>query len=96
MLFLWRGEELLGFHWTKWHGHGTGEVYVIGLATAAQGAGLAGPLLRDGLRRQTERGARRVILYVEADNARAVALYRKMGFTRAEEHVVYGLIGREE
>ncbi|HZK31893.1 MAG TPA: mycothiol synthase, partial [Corynebacterium sp.] len=34
-------------------------------------------------------GAERVILYVEEDNAAAVKRYRALGFTVAEEHVVY-------
>ena len=29
--------ELLGFHWTKVHPDGTGEVYVLGVDPAAQG-----------------------------------------------------------
>ena len=39
-LMAWRGDELVGFHWTKIHPDGAGEVYVIGVAPAAQGIGL--------------------------------------------------------
>lgn len=95
------GVRVAGFHWTKWHGPVevsrelgasrlvTGEVYVVGLADAYRGRGLGAPLLREGLRFLHEKGAQRVILYVEADNEPAVAAYEKLGFGVAEEHVVY-------
>lgn len=91
VLLLWQEDtgELAGFHWTKWHGEGLGEVYVIGLDPDFQGRGLAGPLLRLGLARQVARGARRVILYVEADNAAALKVYAAQGFVVAEEHVLF-------
>lgn len=96
VLFLWHtagtGVELAGFHWTKWHGgeDAVGEVYVVGLARAYQGQGLGTPLLRMGVRRlHEERGARSVILYVEADNEAATALYARRGFVEVERHTVY-------
>lgn len=96
VLFLWdtsAGEPALaGFHWTKWHTEDTpafGEVYVVGLASAYRGRGLGDPLLRLGLAHLAGKGARRVILYVEADNAPAVRVYEDLGFVVDEEHVVY-------
>ncbi|WP_374725076.1 mycothiol synthase [Corynebacterium guangdongense] len=80
---------LAGFHWTKWHDGATAEVYVVGLADGYRGRGLGGPAVSMGLRHLREGGARRVILYVEDDNATAVERYRADGFTLAEEHVVY-------
>ncbi len=83
---------LAGFHWTKWHTEETpafGEVYVVGLADAYRGRKLGGPLLRAGLRRMLDRGADRVILYVESDNGPAVKAYEALGFAAAEEHAVY-------
>ena len=83
---------LAGFHWTKWHTEDTpafGEVYVVGLATAYRGQGLGDPLLRLGLEHLAGKGARRVILYVEADNGPAVRVYEDLGFVVDEEHVVY-------
>ena len=84
--------RLMGFHWTKWHTEETpafGEVYVVGLASDYRGGGRGGPLISAGLRRLVEKGARRVILYVEGDNEAAVKAYEKLGFSTVEEHVVY-------
>ena len=83
---------LAGFHWTKWHKEETdefGEVYVIGISKAYRGQGLGNPLLRYGLNRMVEKGADRVILYVEADNKPAVKLYERLGFSVIEDHSVY-------
>lgn len=86
-----RGRELLGFHWTKRHSPELGEVYVVGIDPAAQGTGLGRALTRAGLRHLADVGAQQVLLYVEADNERAVRLYTKDGFTHAPEdtHVMY-------
>lgn len=62
---------------------------MVGLAEAFRGKGLGDPLVRLGLRHMVAAGARRVILYVEADNEPAVAAYEKLGFDVAERHVVY-------
>ena len=96
LLFLWdtAGDPVLaGFHWTKWHAEeapGFGEVYVVGLAADYRGKKLGGPLLQIGLRRMVEKGAQRVILYVEADNDPALKAYERLGFKVDEEHVVWG------
>ena len=86
-----RGRSLLGFHWTKQHSPELGEVYVVGIDPAAQGTGLGRTLTRVGLRHLADRGAREVLLYVEADNDRAVSLYSQDGFTHAakDTHVMY-------
>ncbi|BAU96920.1 histone acetyltransferase HPA2-like protein [Corynebacterium suranareeae] len=89
VLFLWDGEEIVGFHWVKQHSVELQEIYVVGLASAYRGRGLGDPLMRLGLHHMRGQGARKVILYVEADNAPAVAAYEKLGFTVAERHVVY-------
>ena len=97
LLFLWdtAGDPVLaGFHWTKWHAEeapGFGEVYVVGLAADYRGKKLGGPLLQIGLRRMVEKGAQRVILYVEADNDPALKAYERLGFEVDEEHVVWGV-----
>jgi mycothiol synthase len=75
-----RDGALLGFHWTKVHPDGTGEVYVIGVAPGAQGSGLGRALLVHGLRHLAARGCKTVILYVEESNAAAMRLYQRIGF----------------
>ncbi|WP_019818931.1 mycothiol synthase [Saccharomonospora saliphila] len=91
--------RLAGFHWTKIHppnprrfgGEAVGEVYVVGVDPAAQGGGLGKALTLAGLRYLRERGLRQVVLYVEGDNAPAVAVYRRLGFDTAETDVQYAL-----
>jgi mycothiol synthase len=90
--------EVIGFHWTKVHeptpgrfgGERVGEVYVVGVDPAAQGGGLGRALTLAGLRYLEGRGLRQIILYVEGDNAPALAVYTKLGFTRHETDVQYG------
>ena len=79
-LLAWRGSELVGFHWTKMHPDGVGEVYVIGVAPSAQGIGLGSVLLRHGLASLYDRGAREVLLYVDGSNTTAMQLYERYGF----------------
>ena len=79
-----RDEDLLGYHWTKVHTdtpEPMGEVYVLGVDPAAQGLKLGKALLIAGLRHLRERGLGTVLLYVEADNSPARALYERLGFT---------------
>ena len=68
-----------------------GEVYVVGIAPDAQGGGLGRLLTLTGLHHLAGRGLGEVILYVEADNAPAVAVYERLGFTHAgaDTHVMY-------
>ncbi|WP_109507785.1 mycothiol synthase [Nocardioides speluncae] len=91
-LFVADGPEgLLGFHWTKVHPDGTGEVYVVGIDPAAQGQGLGKALTSAGLHHLAGRGVPEVILYVESDNAPAIAVYSGLGFGHApaDTHVQY-------
>jgi mycothiol synthase len=79
---------LLGFHWTKVHldeEPPVGEVYVVGVSPAAQGRGLGKILTLTGLHHLHDRGLAEVILYVEADNAPAIAVYSGLGFAHAPE-----------
>lgn len=85
---------LAGFHWTKVHPADAnrdqvGEVYVIGVAPAAQGTGLGKALLLQGLSYLRGLGLGEVILYVDDDNTTAMRLYERMGFTRAHADVTY-------
>ena len=77
-------DRLLGFHWTKVHNSGLGEVYVVGVDPAAQGRGLGATLTVIGMHHLAERlsGAAQptVMLYVEGDNSAAAKTYRRLGF----------------
>ncbi|WP_433266273.1 mycothiol synthase [Actinosynnema sp. CS-041913] len=82
-------ERLLGFHWTKAHTPDLGEVYVVGVDPDAQGGGLGKALTLAGLAHLRKAGSREVMLYVEADNAPALAVYNRLGFTRWDSDVQY-------
>lgn len=85
--------RLVGFHWTKLDPddpHDRGEVYVIGVHPDHEGVGLGSALLRAGIVQLYHRGARSIVLYVEADNQRVVDIYRHSGFTVTHRDVCYG------
>ncbi len=84
-----RGGTLLGFHWTKQHPDGLGEVYVLGVDPSAGRQGLGQALLDTGLAHLRATGDTSVELYVEGDHAGAVALYRGRGFVTASRDVMY-------
>jgi mycothiol synthase len=73
--------RLLGVHWTKRRTRELGEVHNLALHPDAQGRGLGGPLLDAGVGHLQRVGSREVILWVDATNAPALALYRSRGFT---------------
>jgi mycothiol synthase len=80
---------LIGFHWTKIHENGLGEIYVLGIDPAAQGMRLARPLAVAGLEWLRSAGVTMAMLYVDESNLRAVALYEKLGFTPWSTDVTY-------
>jgi mycothiol synthase len=84
-----RDGRLVGFHWTKVHPEGLGEVYVLGVAPDEAGHGLGSWLTAVGLHHLRDRGLPTVLLYVEADNAPAVTVYQRSGFTRHTVDVGY-------
>jgi len=92
-----RDGVLLGSHWTKIHAHDdgshVGEVYVVGVSPRAQGLGLGKALTLTGLHYLRDRGLD-VILFVDAENAAAVALYERLGFETIRVDVQYAPAGQ--
>ncbi|WP_425955246.1 mycothiol synthase [Xylanimonas sp. McL0601] len=79
---------LAGSMWTKVEG-GDGEIYAVGVDPDHRGRGLGAALTDVGLAHLAGR-ARRAVLYVDGDNAAAVAIYEKAGFERSAVDVQYG------
>lgn len=85
-----RGDELVGFHWTKVHAEEQlGEVYVLGVRPGAQGGGLGKALTVIGLRHLAAERVPTAMLYVDADNRAAVAVYERLGFRTDEVDLMY-------
>ncbi|WP_406304231.1 mycothiol synthase [Streptomyces sp. NBC_00885] len=85
-----RAGELIGFHWTKVHTEEhLGEVYVVGIRPDAQGGGLGKALTAIGLRHLAAQGLPTAMLYVDADNAAALSVYERLGFTTHEVDLMY-------
>jgi mycothiol synthase len=84
--------QVLGFHWTKVHRDEDppyGEVYVVATNPKAAGRGLGTLLTNVGLRHLATQGVDEVILYVDGDNAPAIAVYENQGFTLRRTEVQY-------
>jgi mycothiol synthase len=87
--------KLLGYHWTKRElaADGTpgpeGEVYVVGVDPDAQGRRLGVALTLAGLEYLARTGVTESTLYVDESNARAVSLYRHLGFDVCATDVMY-------
>jgi mycothiol synthase len=85
-----REGRLVGFHWTKVHAEEQlGEVYVLGVRPGAQGGGLGRALTLIGLRHLAAEGLPTAMLYVDADNKAAVAVYERLGFSTYETDLMY-------
>lgn len=87
-----RGDELLGFHWTKIHRDDdppVGEIYILGIHPDAHGMGLGKALASSGLRYLREQGLAEVTLFVESDNVAAIRLYERLGFTHTASDSMY-------
>ena len=85
-------DRVLGFHWTKVHAGEQppyGEVYVVAVDPSAAGRGLGTLLTRVGLAHLAGLGLDEVVLYVDGDNAPAIAVYRGLGFTDVRVEVQY-------
>jgi mycothiol synthase len=88
------GDALAGFCWTKMHldsPEGLGEIYVIAVDPAHAGRRLGARLVVAGLDHMTRSGATTAMLFVDEDNAPAMAMYRSLGFLpHHREHAFVG------
>ncbi|WP_425551301.1 mycothiol synthase [Actinoallomurus vinaceus] len=84
-----RDGELIGFHWTKVHEGGIGEVYVVGVDPAAQGLGLGRALTLAGLHHLKAQGLPTVMLYADESNTPAISLYERLGFEHFATDAMY-------
>jgi mycothiol synthase len=88
--------RLAGFHWTKIEPaepgsthQAAGEVYVVGVDPDYQGQGLGRVATVLGLRHLRACGLQNATLYVDGDNAPAIATYHRLGFERSAVDVMY-------
>ena len=97
-LMAWRGDRLVGFHWTKVHGalaadshphQAIGEVYVVGVDPDERGNGLGRALTLAGLHHLRSLDLSQATLYVDATNTAAIALYEGLGFARWDTDVLF-------
>lgn len=86
--------RLAAFHWTKVEppqsgGTVTGEVYVVGVDPDYQGRGLGRAVTLLGLQHLRAVSTDVAKLYVDGDNAAAIATYSHLGFERSAVDVMY-------
>jgi mycothiol synthase len=77
--------EIQGFVWTKIHQDlvnqdPVGELYVVGTAPEHHGRGIARALSVEAINYFVTKGLKHAMLYVDADNEKAIKLYESLGF----------------
>jgi len=80
-----QNKKMVGFCWTKIHHDFVnqdpiGELYVIGVDPDFGKRGIGRSLAIAGINHLIEKHLRQVMLYVDADNEKALALYNELGF----------------
>jgi len=79
-------DEIVGFVWTKIHQASVnqepvGELYVVGVAPGYAHQGIGRALSVTAINYLVEKGLKRSMLYVDADNEKGLALYTSLGFS---------------
>lgn len=77
-------DQLVGFCWTKIHIDTSpvlGEIYVVAIDPEHAGKGLGRALTVAGLQHLASVGAQMGMLFVDAENTRAISMYNALGFT---------------
>jgi mycothiol synthase len=95
--------QMIGSTWTKIHGalthdHGgshdhpaIGEIYITAVDPDYSGSGLGRALTITALNYLKYQGLTDAMLYVDFDNARALKLYKSLGFTESGKDILYRL-----
>lgn len=83
-----RGGELAGFILSRVAAD-EAEILTVAVSPRRRGEGLAGQLMRANMAQLQGAGAKSWFLEVEAQNASALALYRRFGFTQVGERRSY-------
>lgn len=65
------------------------DVQTVAVARDQQGSGIGRLLVQELLSEMSHRGARHAFLEVRRDNAAAIGLYERLGFTRMSERLRY-------
>ena len=91
-----RDGRIVGFNWLKRVPEAPpdrpeGEIYIIGVGGSERGRGLGKALALLGLHHLRAEGMLTCTLFVEADNAPALKLYRSLGFSTRHTHRCYSL-----
>lgn len=89
-----RDGRMVGFNWLKRVPEAPpdrpeGEIYIIGVGDSERGRGLGKALALLGLHHLRAEGMLTCTLFVEADNAPALKLYRSLGFSTRHTHRCY-------
>jgi mycothiol synthase len=98
-----QADKLTAFCWTKIHGGHSyfhdensthdhdpiGEIYAMGVDPDFQGQGLGRAITVAGLAHLRRQGLMSAMLYVDAENAEAIQLYKGLGFTEWGRDVMY-------
>ncbi|MCL1800733.1 MAG: GNAT family N-acetyltransferase, partial [Promicromonosporaceae bacterium] len=85
--------QTIGYCWLKLATVETGEIYVIAVHSDHRRRGLATYLLTVAFAHLAAAGANEVMLYVEGDDAAALATYHKLGFTQRALDVQFAKVG---
>ena len=80
-----KGEEIVGFCWTKIHQdfvnqEPVGELYVVGVDPGYAHQGIGRAVSVAAINYLVAKGLKRSMLYVDADNEKGLALYTSLGF----------------
>jgi mycothiol synthase len=90
-----KNKQVIASTWTKVHGEQShahpaiGEIYITAVDPAYAGLGIGKALTATALNYLKYQGLKDVMLYVDAENLAAIALYKSLGFKQFGRDVLY-------